>query len=167
VGQLPDIADGIVWPCGGVVEECNEGGDWVPGHTGWCIGLLLCWLEAPSPCSAAVRPSLHLTWAPKARLLTTPCNKYLDGSSEGYMVGLLCTCSSSTEAASIKPTKHLATVFSLLQRVATINPGYLRRLDHVASSDGSYDIPIRIYPEGLLRSLRDEKLICEEAAVCA
>jgi len=69
------------------------------------------------------------------------------------MVGLLCTCSSSTEAASIKPTSHLATVFSLLQWFATINPGYLCRLHHVASSDGLYDFPMRIYQKGLLRSM--------------
>lgn len=66
-------------------------------------------------------------------------------------MGLLCTCSSSTEAASIKPTKRLAKVFSALQRFATIDPGYLCRLHHVASSDRLYDIPMREFSEGLLR----------------
>ncbi len=67
------------------------------------------------------------------------------------MMGLLCTCSSSTEAASIKPTNHLATLFSLLQRFATIDPGYLRRFDHVASPDRLNGIPMRVCSGRLLR----------------
>ncbi len=69
------------------------------------------------------------------------------------MVGSLCTCSSSTEAASIKPTNHLATVFGLLRGFHTIDPGYLCRLNHVASSKILYVAPMRICSAGLFRSI--------------